>query len=109
MTEKRFMVDDAGTLIDLETREMYDIVEEVCPLLNEQHETIKKEEENYLNVVWAWKKLDDEHKEYKEKVKDTLQRRINKIKDSQYHSPQMKKDIISAFKDVGAELGIDLE
>ena len=36
MTEnKRFMVDDAGTLIDMETREMYDIVGQVCPILNE--------------------------------------------------------------------------
>jgi DNA polymerase sigma len=38
MTEKRFMVDDAGTLIDMHTRDMFDIVEEVCPLLNELHE-----------------------------------------------------------------------
>ena len=35
MTNKRFMVDDAGTLIDMQTRDMFDIVEEVCPLLNE--------------------------------------------------------------------------
>ena len=33
MTE-RFMGDDAGTLIDMQTRDMFDIVEEVCPLLN---------------------------------------------------------------------------
>lgn len=38
MTEKRFIIDDAGTLIDMETRNMFDIVEEVCPLLNKQHE-----------------------------------------------------------------------
>ena len=38
MTKKRFMVDDAGTLIDMQTRDMFDIVEEVCPLLNELHE-----------------------------------------------------------------------
>jgi len=36
MTEnKRFIIDDAGTLIDIETRNMFDIVEEICPLLNE--------------------------------------------------------------------------
>lgn len=34
MTEKRFMVDDAGTLIDMVTRETFDIVEEVVDLLN---------------------------------------------------------------------------
>ena len=35
---KRWIVDDAGTLIDMETRDMFDIVEEVCPLLNELSE-----------------------------------------------------------------------
>ena len=43
MTKKeRFIVDDAGTLIDMQTRDMFDIVEEVCPLLNRQHETIQR-------------------------------------------------------------------
>lgn len=34
MTE-RYMVDDAGTLIDIETRNTYDYVSEICPILNE--------------------------------------------------------------------------
>ena len=34
MTE-RFTVDDAGTLIDMQTRETYDYVSDVCPVLNE--------------------------------------------------------------------------
>lgn len=38
MSKERFIVDDAGTLIDMHTRDMFDIVEEVCPLLNELHE-----------------------------------------------------------------------
>jgi len=38
MTEnKRFMVDDAGTLIDMETRNTYDYVSDVCELLNDLH------------------------------------------------------------------------
>jgi hypothetical protein len=41
MTE-RFIVDTAGTLIDIETRDTFDIVEEVCPLLNEKEETIRE-------------------------------------------------------------------
>ena len=42
MTEnKRFMTDDAGTLIDMETRNMYELAYEVEDLLNEQHERIK--------------------------------------------------------------------
>ncbi|WP_458454383.1 hypothetical protein [Methanobrevibacter sp.] len=34
MTEQ-FIVDDCGTLIDIKTRNTYDYVSEVCPLLNE--------------------------------------------------------------------------
>ena len=38
MTNKRFIVDDAGTLIDMQTRDTYDYVSEVCELLNTMHE-----------------------------------------------------------------------
>ena len=39
---ERFMVDDCGTLIDMETRDTYDYVEEVCPLLNELNDKLKE-------------------------------------------------------------------
>ena len=42
------MIDDCGTLIDIETREMYDIVEEVCPVLNALHE----ENEHYKTLFF---------------------------------------------------------
>lgn len=38
MTNKRFIVDDAGTLIDTQTRDTYDYVSDVCELLNGLHE-----------------------------------------------------------------------
>ena len=44
----RFIIDDAGTLIDIETRDTYDYVSEVLPLLNElenektRYETLAK-------------------------------------------------------------------
>ena len=38
MTNKRFIVDDAGTLIDTQTRDTYDYASEVCELLNRLHE-----------------------------------------------------------------------
>ena len=38
MTAKRFMVDDAGTLIDMHTRDTFDYVSDVCSLLNELYE-----------------------------------------------------------------------
>ena len=41
-TAKRFMIDDAGTLIDMHTRDTFDYVSDVCDLLNEQHETIQR-------------------------------------------------------------------
>jgi len=31
----RFIIDDCGTLIDIETRNTYDYVSDVCPVLNE--------------------------------------------------------------------------
>lgn len=54
MTE-RFIVDDAGTLIDMQTRDMFDIVEEVCPLLNE---------------------INDENKELKQLIKKVMDERV---------------------------------
>ena len=37
----RFIFDDAGTLIDMETRNTYDYVDEVIDILNQQNNTIK--------------------------------------------------------------------
>ena len=39
---ERFIMDDAGTLIDMESRTTYDYVSEVCDLLNKQEETINE-------------------------------------------------------------------
>ena len=44
MTEK-WIVDDCGTLINMETRENYDYMEEVVDLLNGQDDLIKDKEE----------------------------------------------------------------
>ena len=37
---ERYMVDDAGTLIDMQTRDTYDYVSEICPILNEKEAEI---------------------------------------------------------------------
>ena len=60
MTENnRFIVDDAGSLIDMHTSDMFDIVEEVCPLLNilaDENEELKSKI-GYENVQHNhWKK-----------------------------------------------------
>lgn len=49
MTE-RYMVDDAGTLIDLHTRQTYDIVEELCTKLN-KYETLLRIERKERQAV----------------------------------------------------------
>jgi uncharacterized coiled-coil protein SlyX len=41
----RYIIDDAGTLIDIETRNTYDYVSDVCPLLNQLNNEIKENED----------------------------------------------------------------
>ena len=57
MTE-RYIIDDCGTLIDIETRNTYDYVSEICPILNRydailktKNETIKFHVDGYNNVI----------------------------------------------------------
>ena len=49
---KRYMVDDAGTLIDIETRDTYDYVSDVVDLLNTQEEEIQRLK-NFVKR-WIW-------------------------------------------------------
>ena len=46
MTE-RFIIDDCGTLIDIQTRNTYDYVTDVCPLLNQ----LVKENKQIRNII----------------------------------------------------------
>ncbi len=54
MTEK-WMVDDCGTLIDKETRDVYDYVDEICPILNQKEEQLKSltKENRLLKITYA--------------------------------------------------------
>ncbi len=53
MTEnKRYMVDDAGTLIDIQTRDTYDYVSDVVDLLNEQEEEIQQLKTFIKRWIW---------------------------------------------------------
>ena len=38
----RFIIDDCGTLIDIQTRNTYDYVTDVCPVLNQLSEENKQ-------------------------------------------------------------------
>ncbi len=52
MTEKRFMLDDCGELIDLNNHKFVDYGEECCNLLNEFNDE-KKELKSLCNVLIA--------------------------------------------------------
>ena len=53
----KWMVDDAGTLINMETRNTYDYMEDIVDLLNEKEERIKELEQ-------ANKQLKDTYEQY---------------------------------------------
>ena len=117
MTE-RFMIDDAGTLIDMQTRNTYDYVSDVCGLLNElteENEQLKKENRTLKLLVQNWEQLDDEKDEQLEKMNDSLKRLIEENKQLQqelfeseyenicerYHDNPIRKD--SWVKDLKEE------
>jgi DNA-directed RNA polymerase alpha subunit len=97
MTEKRFMVDDAGSLIDMEEMKYYDIVEEVCPVLNEQHETITTQ-----------KHIIDKQEMELSKVENVLQKHYDNIKNNEYLPDLVRTSHLSELKQIAEELGIDL-
>lgn len=72
---ERFMVDDAGELIDLNNHKFIDYGEECCNLLNEQHETIQRLKQNVDELL----SVNIEEKLLKEN--EQLQQRINVLDD----------------------------
>ena len=56
MTE-RYIVDDAGTLIDIETGDNYDYVSEVCELLNRQYTLLKSKNKQIKFPVDGYNRL----------------------------------------------------
>ena len=77
MTEnKRFMVDDTGTLIDMKTRNTYDYVSDVVDLLNDLQQEAKDNEHYHSVVLRLYKAVSEENVELKKEVKQLK----NKIK-----------------------------
>ena len=56
MTE-RYIIDDCGTLIDTKTRNTYDYVSEICPLLNRQDTLLKQKEKQIKFHVDGYNQL----------------------------------------------------
>lgn len=53
--KNRFMVDTAGTLIDLDTRDTFDIVEEVVDLMNDlnnENKLLKSINRRHCDYIW---------------------------------------------------------
>jgi len=75
MTE-RYIIDDAGTLIDLHTRQTYDIVEELCTKLN-KYETLLRIERKERQAVTEALNYEIENAETPE-LKNALIRIANK-------------------------------
>ena len=74
---ERFIVDTAGTLIDMETRNTYDYVSEVCPLLNDidsENTHVKHSLSAYMvdlnNCKGKCSVLEEENEQLKEEIKD---------------------------------------
>ena len=88
---ERFMVDDAGTLIDILTRDTYDYVDDVCPVLNKlwkqtnrfakHNKELSEENEQLKNSIQYQY---DEHKR-------VVNNYVDKVKELQEENEQLKK------------------
>lgn len=103
MTEnKRFMLDDAGEVIDLQTAKFIEYGEEILECLNNLHE--EKEEIRYYH-----KRQVDYNIEYKQRVKDVLQKYCDKYYKRAILLKQPNGDVTEVLHTIAKELGVDLE
>ena len=65
---ERYMIDDAGTLIDKKTCTCYDYLEEILPTLNQQENRIKELQEELQNLQTFKKVLEYAEKDMKERA-----------------------------------------
>ena len=88
MTEnKRFLIDDAGELIDLENHKFIDYGDECCKLLNE----LSDENEQLKRSVQYW------YAEHKRIVNNY----VDKIKEVEKENEQLKKENYELHKRLG--------
>ena len=79
MTE-RYIIDDAGTLIDIETRNTYDYVSEICPILNEvndENKQLKNKLQTYKTSNSLLKATMDRHRTENQQIRDTIKEMYN--------------------------------
>ena len=65
---ERYMIDDAGTLIDKKTCTCYDYLEEILPILNQQENRIKELQAELQNLQTFKKLLESAEKSMEERA-----------------------------------------
>ena len=65
---ERYMIDDAGTLIDKKTCTCYDYLEEILPILNQQEARIKELQKELQNLQTLKKLLEFAEKDMEERA-----------------------------------------
>lgn len=65
---ERYMIDNAGTLIDKKTCTCYDYLEEILPILNQQENRIKELQEELQNLQTFKKVLEYAEKDMEERA-----------------------------------------
>ena len=78
MTAKRFTIDDAGTLIDMQTRDTFDYVSDVGPVLNnlvDENEQLK----TFLESLREELSLADRDNTTLEKENEQLKKQLNRL------------------------------
>ena len=97
-TNERFMVDTAGTLIDMVTRDTFDYVSDVVDLLNELTDVnnqLQKQNDNLVNMIARVQCRADLIKEENEQLKADKQRLIDFIRKE---FPKSHKHILEGFE-----------
>lgn len=84
MMNDQFTVDDAGTLIDLETLDFYDTVEEILPVLNEKNNRLNR----ISQVISSYSFLSDQ---YRHNISNNIQ-----VEDAYWEGIKTVCEIINA-------------
>ena len=92
---ERFMVDDAGTLIDMETRDTFDYVSDVVELLNMLHEENILLEQSKMEMANSLGRAIDENEQLKQENK-TLRDYGRELLEYINSPPKHRKSIFNA-------------
>ena len=98
MTDKRFIIDDAGSLIDMHTRDTFDYVSDVCDLLNEQYETIQQLQHDASILIQANQDYRKENEQLKFQLDECQNHKLYSRRELEKENEQLKKAIVETEK-----------